>query len=305
MPPLKYYHENDIDGNDPHTPVPHSHSPKPRAVAAVLLLCDFNSPLVPSKPSSLRDTSLETLVPSSSSTHSVTQQKPHMFSSIKHSSADKNNFSPELDASGPTIHLIRRASHLRTHPGQLSLPGGRFDEDADQTILDTAMRETAEEVCLVGSYFLSRFRPQCITLCFFVCVTGKAPCQQATVRDASYRSQLRRSHRGPYHHTNAALQSPTEIDYGKRNSRSVQNELSPRPNDPESYAKQDCAVLQTELDFLVAYFQNYWKCQNTHSHLVNKGEIEKTEWPKPAKRFLMRRSGLEVMLVAPRESSVF
>jgi 8-oxo-dGTP pyrophosphatase MutT (NUDIX family) len=42
--------------------------------------------------------------------------------------------------------LTRRASHLRNHPGQWALPGGRID--ADETPEQTALREMAEEVDL-------------------------------------------------------------------------------------------------------------------------------------------------------------
>lgn len=42
--------------------------------------------------------------------------------------------------------LTRRASHLRNHPGQWALPGGRID--ADETPEETALREMAEEVDL-------------------------------------------------------------------------------------------------------------------------------------------------------------
>jgi len=44
-----------------------------------------------------------------------------------------------------TLVLTQRAAHLPKHPGQISFPGGRAEaEDAD--LLDTARRETREEV---------------------------------------------------------------------------------------------------------------------------------------------------------------
>jgi hydroxyethylthiazole kinase-like uncharacterized protein yjeF len=47
---------------------------------------------------------------------------------------------------GPSVVLTRRRRDLRSHPGQLSFPGGRLD--ADETIEDAALREAEEEVAL-------------------------------------------------------------------------------------------------------------------------------------------------------------
>ncbi|MBL8151675.1 MAG: CoA pyrophosphatase [Blastocatellia bacterium] len=46
-------------------------------------------------------------------------------------------------------HLLftRRTDHLRSHPGQISFPGGKYD-DEDRSLLDTALRETQEEIGL-------------------------------------------------------------------------------------------------------------------------------------------------------------
>ncbi|MGB1297252.1 MAG: CoA pyrophosphatase [Psychrobium sp.] len=41
--------------------------------------------------------------------------------------------------------LTKRSPHLRHHPGQISFPGGKFDED-DSDLKYTAMRETYEEL---------------------------------------------------------------------------------------------------------------------------------------------------------------
>ncbi len=45
----------------------------------------------------------------------------------------------------PNLILTRRADHLLHHPGQVSLPGGRFDP-GDVDLASTALRETWEEV---------------------------------------------------------------------------------------------------------------------------------------------------------------
>ena len=47
----------------------------------------------------------------------------------------------------PTLLLTRRTSHLRDHPGQISLPGGRI-EDSDPSPTFAALREAEEEVGL-------------------------------------------------------------------------------------------------------------------------------------------------------------
>ena len=47
----------------------------------------------------------------------------------------------------PTVLLTRRTDHLHHHPGQISFPGGRV-EAADTSPIDTALRETEEEIGL-------------------------------------------------------------------------------------------------------------------------------------------------------------
>lgn len=47
----------------------------------------------------------------------------------------------------PTVLLTRRTDHLHHHPGQISFPGGRVEE-ADTSPIDTALRETEEEIGL-------------------------------------------------------------------------------------------------------------------------------------------------------------
>ncbi len=62
----------------------------------------------------------------------------------------------------PTILFTRRTEHLAKHSGQISFPGGR-SEPADQTPVDTALRETMEETGIASSFvsiagFLPRYR---------------------------------------------------------------------------------------------------------------------------------------------------
>jgi hydroxyethylthiazole kinase-like uncharacterized protein yjeF len=52
----------------------------------------------------------------------------------------------EDTAEGPSVVLTRRRRDMRSHPGQLSFPGGRLD--ADETIEEAAVREAEEEVAL-------------------------------------------------------------------------------------------------------------------------------------------------------------
>ncbi|GIU53252.1 CoA pyrophosphatase [Shewanella sp. KT0246] len=66
---------------------------------------------------------------------------------------------PLLEVNGQLqILLTRRALHLRAHPGQYSFPGGKVD-DADNSLVETALREADEEiglspdnVTIVGSF---------------------------------------------------------------------------------------------------------------------------------------------------------
>lgn len=48
---------------------------------------------------------------------------------------------------GLTMLLTKRTAHLTDHPGQISLPGGRAEAE-DASSIDTALRETEEEVGL-------------------------------------------------------------------------------------------------------------------------------------------------------------
>jgi 8-oxo-dGTP pyrophosphatase MutT (NUDIX family) len=53
--------------------------------------------------------------------------------------------------SGLTVLLTKRTDHLHHHAGQVSFPGGRVEED-DLDVIDTALRETEEEIGLNRAY---------------------------------------------------------------------------------------------------------------------------------------------------------
>jgi len=52
-----------------------------------------------------------------------------------------------LRPEGPTVLFTLRAAHLNDHAGQISFPGGRVETE-DSSPVDTALRETEEEVGL-------------------------------------------------------------------------------------------------------------------------------------------------------------
>lgn len=54
---------------------------------------------------------------------------------------------PVTDASTPEIILTRRASHMNSHAGEVAFPGGKR-EQADPTVVATALRESHEEIGL-------------------------------------------------------------------------------------------------------------------------------------------------------------
>lgn len=51
----------------------------------------------------------------------------------------------------PTVLLTQRTDHLKHHAGQVSFPGGRVEQQ-DTSAIDTALRETEEEIGLHRSH---------------------------------------------------------------------------------------------------------------------------------------------------------
>lgn len=49
----------------------------------------------------------------------------------------------------PYVLLTKRSSLLKNHAGEISFPGGKFDINNDASILDTALRETREEINII------------------------------------------------------------------------------------------------------------------------------------------------------------
>jgi 8-oxo-dGTP pyrophosphatase MutT (NUDIX family) len=61
---------------------------------------------------------------------------------------DKANQANKVNTdTGLQVILTKRASHLKHHPSQISFPGGKV-ENADKSLIDTALREAFEEIGL-------------------------------------------------------------------------------------------------------------------------------------------------------------
>ncbi|HZD26831.1 MAG TPA: CoA pyrophosphatase [Alphaproteobacteria bacterium] len=54
---------------------------------------------------------------------------------------------PIVERDEPTVLLTKRTDHLHHHAGQISFPGGRVEEQ-DAGVVETALRETEEEIGL-------------------------------------------------------------------------------------------------------------------------------------------------------------
>lgn len=70
---------------------------------------------------------------------------------------------------GLTVLMTQRSSQLRTHAGQISFPGGRV-EPVDSGPLDTALRETEEEIGLMREHvtFAGYLKPHLVLTGFWI-----------------------------------------------------------------------------------------------------------------------------------------
>lgn len=46
----------------------------------------------------------------------------------------------------PSLLFTRRSAHLSQHAAEISFPGGHFEKENDETLIDTAIREAVEEL---------------------------------------------------------------------------------------------------------------------------------------------------------------
>jgi 8-oxo-dGTP pyrophosphatase MutT (NUDIX family) len=58
---------------------------------------------------------------------------------------------PIVHRAEPTVLFTRRTPHLARHAGQVSFPGGRL-HDEDESLVETALRETAEETGILAGF---------------------------------------------------------------------------------------------------------------------------------------------------------
>ncbi len=75
------------------------------------------------------------------------QPQPGSFSANSHHAAV---LIPIVCRPEPTLLLTRRSDHLRKHAGQVAFPGGKADPQ-DSSLIETALRETEEEVAIPAS----------------------------------------------------------------------------------------------------------------------------------------------------------
>lgn len=81
----------------------------------------------------------------------------------------------------PTVIFTKRSSNLRNHAGEISFPGGRVS-DQDRSIIETAIRETREEIGLsiqkekiIGSLAPTDTYTTKIVIYPFIVILGKIP----------------------------------------------------------------------------------------------------------------------------------
>ncbi|KAJ3095440.1 hypothetical protein HDU97_006914 [Phlyctochytrium planicorne] len=126
MPSLLEPVLNRLRANVPPPDDIHNHHPSSRAAVLVLLSSHSNS-----NPSSNPASSLSAT--SSTELHSIFPE------------VDTN---PEWNL---RVYLTKRSSNLRTHGGEVALPGGKKDEQ-DKDLVETALREAQEEIGLPSDF---------------------------------------------------------------------------------------------------------------------------------------------------------
>ena len=83
--------------------------------------------------------------------------------------------------SDPKLLMIEKSIHLNNHAGEIAFPGGKWAED-DHDLLDTALRETEEEIGLsiskddvIGQLANVMTLNSGYTITPFVCIIDKIP----------------------------------------------------------------------------------------------------------------------------------
>jgi 8-oxo-dGTP pyrophosphatase MutT (NUDIX family) len=74
--------------------------------------------------------------------------KEHKANQMYHDGFKKSAVNILLIPSFPNYRIVMtsRSQKLKNHRGEMSFPGGRFDEKLDKSLKDTALRETQEEI---------------------------------------------------------------------------------------------------------------------------------------------------------------
>ncbi|GAC99615.1 hypothetical protein PHSY_007218 [Pseudozyma hubeiensis SY62] len=82
------------------------------------------------------------LLPSAPPLDHVPKRKQAAVAAILYESTTTSSSTPQI-----RVIMSTRALHLRSHPGQASLPGGKVDS-TDSSVVTTALRESIEEISL-------------------------------------------------------------------------------------------------------------------------------------------------------------